>query len=81
MSDFVFAWGALLAPFVKQAKLQRGEYPCIEACATEVRVVWTNAYLYNPVSRREARGLVILMFDSRQDDGVAGLIFVFVRTP
>lgn len=33
-----------------QGKLQSGDYPTLEACAKDVRLVWTNAHLYNPVS-------------------------------
>lgn len=38
-----------------QAKLQRREYPSLEACAKDVRLVWSNAHLYNPVSTAEQR--------------------------
>ena len=29
--------------------MRSGRYSSLEACAKDVRIVWTNAYLYNPV--------------------------------
>lgn len=40
----------LTAARLHQESIRRGAYPSLEACATDVRTVWTNAYLYNPVS-------------------------------
>lgn len=35
---------------VCQENIRQNVYPSLEACAKDVRTVWTNAYLYNPVS-------------------------------
>ncbi|CAN0481493.1 unnamed protein product, partial [Laminaria digitata] len=43
-----------------QENIRRRHYPTLEACAKDVRTVWTNAHLYNPaesVVAQSARAL------------------------
>ncbi|CAN0418415.1 unnamed protein product, partial [Pylaiella littoralis] len=39
-----------------QENIRQGIYPSLEACAKDVRTVWTNAYLYNPAKSVVAQG-------------------------
>ncbi|CAM9916860.1 unnamed protein product [Ectocarpus sp. 13 AM-2016] len=39
-----------------QENIRQNVYPSLEACAKDVRTVWTNAYLYNPAKSVVAQG-------------------------
>eukprot|EP00903_Cladosiphon_okamuranus_P006640 g6484.t1 len=43
-----------------QENIRKGAYPSLEACAKDVRTVWTNAYLYNPAKSVVAQGARVL---------------------
>eukprot|EP00752_Nemacystus_decipiens_P009471 g8467.t1 len=43
-----------------QENIRKGVYPSLEACAKDVRTVWTNAYLYNPAKSVVAQGARVL---------------------